>query len=142
MRWEFLHLWLLSYVSYPRILHISEQFNWLKFLDYTQGMSEFESQFRYQAKEVQFRQQYVVQVRITLNGRSYALSRRPGRRGPHPEYCEYIWLGSIVANALDCLSSYRGFESHPSRHCGVEKRPSRHPHKVEIVGSNPTSAPM
>ena len=26
-----------------------------------------------------------------------------------------IWLRSIVANALDCLSSYRGFESHRSR---------------------------
>ena len=103
MRWEFLHLWLLSYVSYPRILHISEQFNWLKFLVYTQGMSGFEFQFRYQAKEVQFRQQYIVQVGITLNERSYVLSRRLGWRGPHPEYCEYIgsvaqWLAQRTVN--------------------------------------------
>ena len=30
------------------------------------------------------------------------------------------------------------FESFERNHCGVEKRLSRHPHKVEIVGSTPT----
>ena len=30
------------------------------------------------------------------------------------------------------------FESYGCIHCGVEKRLSRHPHKVEIVGSTPT----
>ena len=39
--------------------------------------------------------------------------------GSNPIRCKKkIWLGSIVANALDCLSSYRGFESHPSR-CSI-----------------------
>ena len=33
---------------------------------------------------------------------------------------DITWLGSIVANAPDCLSGYRGFESHPSRHVGYE----------------------
>ena len=41
-----------------------------------------------------------------------------------------IWLGSIVANAPDCLSGYRGFESHPSRHVCVRKQMS--PHTVSI----------
>ena len=31
------------------------------------------------------------------------------------------------------------FESSGCTHCGVEKRLSRHPHKVKIVGSSPTS---
>ena len=35
--------------------------------------------------------------------------------------------------------SWNFFGYQQRNHCGVEKRPSRHPHKVEIVGSSPTS---
>ena len=31
-----------------------------------------------------------------------------------------------------------GFDSHTIHHCGVDKRLSRQPHKLEIVGSSPT----
>ena len=38
-----------------------------------------------------------------------------GLAGSNP-VCVAKWLSSIVANAPDCLSGYRGFESHLGRH--------------------------
>ena len=50
-----------------------------------------------------------------------------------------IWLGSIATNASDCLSEYRGFESHPSRQfAGIAQQAERIHGKDEVVGSSPT----
>ena len=54
-------------------------------------------------------------------------------------YKLFTWSRGVVVNMPLCHRGDRQFEFGRDRHCGVEQRSARQPHKLEVVGSNPTA---
>ena len=70
-------------------------------------------------------------VFISFHVRAWGL--RPEKLSP----LVYSTGGAMAAHLAH--NQETGFESHGCNHCGVDKRLSRQPHKLDIVGSSPTS---
>ena len=74
------------------------------------------------------------EVSGTVAAERYAVRVVPVKTWRRTNNCAHDASGFVGTSSLYAVKK-------PSVYCGMEQLVARHPHKVEVVGSSPTSAP-